>query len=220
MYHALHQRSTVDRLYLPCSEGGKGVLSLKECVNTEKRSQGQYLKMNKDEWLESAWEEGLIKEDEDSKVYRERTSKSKMEEWQSKPMHGHFLRQTNDLSRYDIWQWLQRWELKKETEGMIMAAQDQTLRTTYIQRAINRSNNCPKCKKCYQKDKTINHITSECPALAQKKRHDTVARALHWNLCKKYQISCSKSGMNINHSQWLRMRMQSSSGTMVTQHTG
>ena len=114
-----------------------------------------------------------------------------MEEWQSKPMHGQFLRQTNDLSRDDIWQWLQRWELKKETEGMIMAAQDQALRTTYIQRAINRSNNSPKCKKCYQKDKTINHITSECPALAHKKRHDTVARALHWNLCKKYQISCS-----------------------------
>ena len=117
--------------------------------------------MNKDEWLGSAWEEGLIKEDEDPKVYRERTSKSKMEEWQSKPMHGHFLRQTNDLSRDDTWQWLQRWELKKETEGMIMAAQDQALRTTYIQRAMDRSNNSPKCKKYYQKYKTINHISLE-----------------------------------------------------------
>ena len=31
-------------------------------------------------------------------------------------------------------------------------------------------------------------------ALAQsqyKKRHDTVAKALHWSLCKKYQIDCS-----------------------------
>ena len=103
MYKALHPKSNVDRLYLPYSEGGK------ECVNAEKRSLGQYLKMNKDECLGSAWEEGLIKEDEDSKVYKERTTKSKMEEWQSKPMHGHFLRQTNDLSRDDTWQWLQRW---------------------------------------------------------------------------------------------------------------
>ena len=36
--------------------------------------------MNKDEWLRIAWEEGLIKEDEDPQVYRERTSKSQMED--------------------------------------------------------------------------------------------------------------------------------------------
>ena len=61
MYQALHPRSNVGRLYLPHSEGGKGLLSLEECVNAEKRSLGQYLKMNEDEWLRSAWEEGLIK---------------------------------------------------------------------------------------------------------------------------------------------------------------
>ena len=79
MYQALHPRSNVDRLYLPRSEGGKGLLSLEECVNAEKRSLEHYLKMNEDEWLRSAWEEGLIKEDEDPQVYRERTSKSWME---------------------------------------------------------------------------------------------------------------------------------------------
>ena len=194
MYQALHPRSNVDRLYLPCSEGGKGLLSLEECVNAEKRSLGQYLKMNEDEWLRSAWEEGLIKEDEDPQVYRERTSKSRMEDWQNKPMHGQFLRQTKDLSSNDTWQWLQRGELKKETEGMIMAAQDQALRTRCIQRAIDGTNIYPKCRKCNQKDETINHIASECPALAQnqyKNRHDAVARAVHRNLCKKYQMPCS-----------------------------
>ena len=132
MYQALHPKSNVDRLYLPCSEGGKGLLSLEECVNAEKKSLGQYLKMNEDEWLRSACEEGLIKEDEDPQVYRERTSKSRMDEWQNKPMHGHFLRHIKDLSSNDTWQWLQRGELKKETEGMIMAAQDQALRTRVL----------------------------------------------------------------------------------------
>ena len=83
-----------------------------------------------------------------SKVYRERTSKSRMEGWQYKPMHGQFLRQTRDLSSNDAWQWLQREELKKETEGMIMAAQDQALRTRYIQRAIDLTNISPECRKC------------------------------------------------------------------------
>ena len=58
----------------------KGLLSLEECVIAEKRSLGQYLKTNEDEWLSSAWEEVLIKEDEDLKIYREKTSKSRMEE--------------------------------------------------------------------------------------------------------------------------------------------
>ena len=73
MYETLHSRSNVDRLYSPCSEGGKGLLNLEECVNAEKRSLGQYPKMNEDEWLRSAREEGLIREDGDPKVYRKRT---------------------------------------------------------------------------------------------------------------------------------------------------
>ena len=193
MYQALHPRSDKDRLYLPRSEGGKGLFSLKKCVTAEKKSLGQYLKMNEDEWLKSAWEEGSIK-DEDPKVYREKTSKTRKEEWQSKTMHGQFLRQTKNLFSNDAWQWLQRGELMKETEGVIIAPQDQALRTRYIQRAIDVTNISPKCRKCNQKDETINHITSECPALTQnpyKKRHHTVARAVHWNLCKKYQIPCS-----------------------------
>ena len=100
--------------------------------------------------------EGLIKEDKDPKVYREKTSKSQLEEWQSKPIHGKFLRQTKDLSsNYTM-------ASEKEAEGMIMAAQDQALRTRYIQIAIDRPNISPKCRKYNQKDDTINHFASEC----------------------------------------------------------
>ena len=35
MYQALHPISNVDRLFLPRSEGGKGLLSLEECVNED-----------------------------------------------------------------------------------------------------------------------------------------------------------------------------------------
>ena len=85
-------------------------------------------------------------------------------------MHGKFLRQTKDLSSNDTWQWLQRGEqlLKKETEVMIIAAQDEAPRTRYIQRAIDGTKIFPKYRKCNQKDKTINHIASECPALTQE----------------------------------------------------
>ena len=44
---------------------------------------------------------------------------------------------------------------------------------------------------CGEKDETVNHILCECSALAQKeykKRHDGVARTLHWDLCKKHGL--------------------------------
>ena len=100
-----------------------------------------------------------------------------------------------------------------------MAAQDQALRTRYIQRAIDGTNISLRCRKCNQKDKTINCIASEYPTSAQnqyKKRHDTVARAVHWNLCKKYQIPCSNKWYEHQHSQ----RMQSCSRTIVSGQTG
>ena len=81
-------------------------------------------------------------------VYRERTSKSRMDEWQNMTLHGQFLRQAKDLSSHDTWKWLQRGELKKEKEGMISAVQDQALRARYIQRAIEGTNISPKCRKC------------------------------------------------------------------------
>ena len=133
-------------------------------------------------------------DDEDPETYKERTARYRREEWHRKPMHGQFIRQTSDMFDNDTWQWLQRGKLKKETEGMLMAAQDQALRTRYIQCKIDGVNISPKCRKCNLKDETINHIASECSALAQnqyKKRHDTVAKALHWSLCKKYDLPCN-----------------------------
>ena len=75
-----------------------------------------------------------------------------------------------------------------------MAAQEQALRTRYIQKTIDGVNISPKCRKCNVKEETINHIVSECSALAQnqyKKRHDSVARTIHWSLCRKYKLDSS-----------------------------
>ena len=194
IHRALHPRANVNRLYAPRKEGGKGMISIEDCVNIESRALGQYLKNSEDEWLKSAWQEQMIKVDEEPDEYKDRITKERTENWHKKSMHGQYIRQTKHLASTETWSWLQRGELKKETEGMLMAAQDQALRTRYIQRAIDGQNISAKCRKCNEKDETINHIVSECPALAQnqyKRRHDTVAKALHWSLCNKYQITCN-----------------------------
>ena len=42
-----------------------------------------------------------------------------------------------------------------------------------------------------EKGESIDHVLSECKKLAQKeykRRHDGVARYIHWELCGKYQV--------------------------------
>ena len=51
---ALDLRARVARLYLPREVGGRGMKSVENCINTERRTLGQHLKHNQDEWLTTA----------------------------------------------------------------------------------------------------------------------------------------------------------------------
>ena len=67
-------------------------------------------------------------------------------------MHGQYQRQTREVASEGSWQWLTRGELKKETEGMLMAAQEQALRTRYIQNKVDgQIAISPMCRKCNKK---------------------------------------------------------------------
>ena len=103
--------------------------------------------------------------------------------------YGQFARQSEDQRNDETWTWLKEGKLKRETESLIIAAQDQAIRTNYVKATIDRSQDDPKCRMCKQNNETISHIVSGCPKLAQKeykKRHDNVARAVHWDLSEKY----------------------------------
>ena len=89
------------------------------------------------------------------------------------------------------WEWLRRGELKKETEGLITAAQDQSLRTNVMKARIEKSHVSPMCRMCNAAEETVFHIVSECRVHAQteyKGRHDKLAKVIHWDLCKKYGV--------------------------------
>ena len=111
--------------------------------------------------------------------------------FESKKMHSVFFRNTafrDDRS----WDWLAKGDLKKATEGTILAAQEQAIRVRAVQHLIDKSYPSPTCRLCGQRDETVAHIVSECQTLAQKQykkwRHDVVAKVLHWELCAKYGL--------------------------------
>ena len=91
--------------------------------------------------------------------------------------------------------WIKNGFLKKETEGMLFAAQEQALRTNAIKAKIDKQPVSPKCRFCGKTSETVMHLVSGCSKLAQKqykRRHDNVARRVHWELCKKHGLKCSE----------------------------
>lgn len=81
------------------------------------------------------------------------------------------------------WNWLKRGELKKETEGMTLAAQDQALRIRHITKTIDVEDTPASCRISGEREETISHIVAECEQLAQKEyktwRHNKVAQVTH-----------------------------------------
>ena len=197
---AHHPRSDVDRLYVDRKDGGRGLVSIEECVRREENAMTTYVQTTTDPGVEAARphmiKEGVLKgevidKDED----KNRIQEYRKNNWEKKRMHGQYQQQTDNIKdQSESWQWLTKQDLHRETEGLIIAAQDQSLSTNYIKSKIHGQNISPKCRLCGDKDETIDHIVSGCSKLAQseyKKRHDKVASAVHWSMCKNYNIPCS-----------------------------
>ena len=75
--------------------------------------------------------------------------------------------------------WIRKDYFKKETEGLIFAAQEQALRTNWIRKNIDGQEVSEKCRIYGERDESIIHFIAECKKLAQKghkQRHGNIAR--------------------------------------------
>ena len=100
--------------------------------------------------------------------------KQKLEE---KQLYERFKRLINDISHEKTWTWLRKGNFKRETESLLIAAQNNAIRTNHIKARIEKTQQNSKCRLCGDSDETINHIISECSKLAQKEyktSHDYV----------------------------------------------
>ena len=195
--HALHPQSDVDRLYLSRQQGGRGLQQIHQVVTEEILTLKEYVNNSKEEALKQVAKEELLKGEQTKDEFKKEQAKSRKEKWEGKIMHGQYLRDIRGKIDEDLtWKWLTNGELKKETEGFILAAQDQALRTKAICAKIDKTSTDSKCRLCKEKDETVDHLVSACSKIAQtdyKERHNKVATMLHWNLCKKYDIAAAKN---------------------------
>ena len=81
--------------------------------------------------------------------------------------------------------------LKGETEGLLVTAQDQAINTRNYQKVICGQQVESKCRMCLQYEETVDHIVSGCEVLAKTEyisRHNNVAAHLHWSICRDHDI--------------------------------
>ena len=191
-YGGFHPKSDVDRLYVERRKGGRGLLSVKDVVEEEERQLKKYTERSLEDMMETVRERISFRGDRAEK-------KERYEAWSEKVMHGLIERQTKEVRSEESWMWLQRGTLKRETESLITAAQEQALPESKDRERWDITL-CPMCK---QADETVSHIVSECGKMAQseyKGRHDKVATAVHWGLAKKHGLEHSE--------QWYQQRAE------------
>ena len=126
----LHPRADVQRLYLPRGQGGRGLKSVEDCVRLEEAGLADYVQFSTLRLMVAVAKERLPLKEKTlaQKQLKEKKRLERTEGWKNKPLHGQFLRQADEIRDDATWDWLRKGDLKKETEGMITAAQDQSLK--------------------------------------------------------------------------------------------
>ena len=113
---------------------------------------------------------------------------TRKQKWEEKQVYGHIKRLISNISHDKTWTWLEKVNFKRGTEPLLIAEQNNAIRTNHTKARIDKTQQNSKFKLCGDRDETINHIISECGKLAQKDyktKHDWVGKVIHGELCKK-----------------------------------
>ena len=127
MYGGLHPKSNVDRLYVNRKEGGRGLISVEQCIREEENSLGSYTANSEENLIRGvlATETTNTRETITSVEFKKQKGKELKEKWSEKQMHGQFIRETMEkVDKEKTWQWLSRGDLKVGTEALLCAAQE------------------------------------------------------------------------------------------------
>lgn len=193
-----HPKSAIERITLPRCKGGRGMIDISNLKNQQLLSLRTYF-FKKQEisnlhkaivLADKKYSPLNLSNAEEAIILR--SDEQKLADWNAKPLHGKF---PNNLIQPDVDiqasnQWLSQGGLFAETEGFIIAIQDQVIQTRNYQKYIMKTGiQSDVCRKCMTAQENIQHIISGCTILVQvdyKNRHDNVAKILYLELIKKH----------------------------------
>lgn len=203
-HNHLHPKSAIERLTIRRETGGRGLIhiqhlwqkqiqSLRTFFHTKSQSSiihkvithndRNYTPLNL-----SDPQNTLINPNTDHQTHQ-------LENWKKKTLHGrhpHDLEQ-NHVDRIASNKWLKIGNLFPETEGFMIAIQDQIINTKNYRKYIIKDPSLTddKCRKCHNQPETIQHITGACVTLTQTDythRHNQLVNIIHQNLALKHNL--------------------------------
>ena len=89
IYGALHPKSDVDRLYIPRKEGGRGLISIKDCVELAIRGLEVYVHGCEERLIQAARGDKIDRLEAASVLKRSKKEK-RLEDWEEKVLHGQY----------------------------------------------------------------------------------------------------------------------------------
>ncbi|XP_045774312.1 uncharacterized protein LOC123873502 [Maniola jurtina] len=218
MKKAHMQKADVERLYLPVTEGGRGLINVEFMYKSQIVKYKQYLNEESDYLIKAIVQHdthrdkySIMKEAQEierelhlqqknihtNKEIKDAIIKRHNEAWRSKQLHGQFPKKVLDqanLYKELSFKWMKRQQISPSIEASIFAIQDQAVMTRQHQRDILKEPVDGKCRLCATKDETTQHIISGCEKLAGTyyvKRHNNLVQYVYWCLAKKHNFEVS-----------------------------
>ena len=91
IYGVLHPKSDVDRLYIPRKEGGRGLITIEDCVELPIRGLEVYVHGSEKRLIQAARGDKIHGLEAASVLKRSKKEKT-LADWEEKVLHGQYLR--------------------------------------------------------------------------------------------------------------------------------
>jgi hypothetical protein len=183
-----HPRSSMQRLYIPRGEGGRGLLSLETMCSKQCEHLREYFVAHRPEFVEAVRSKGIkfgsLSLHLETADFPRPSLEDRREIWRGKELHGRFAKSLSSQNIDKKWstEWLRTSGLFAESEGFVLGIQDQVINTRAYQRHVMRQNVSDRCRLCKTQNESIQHISGGCSVLAPKEyleRHNNVAKVVH-----------------------------------------
>lgn len=198
-----HPKSAIERVCLSRKEGGRGLIDITQLHNKQVNAMKVFFYSKKEKsqlhkaviQIDKKYTPLNLSEEHVEIVDTKKITEEKHSKWKGKELHG---RHKHDLDQAHIDseasnKWLELAGLFPETEGFIIAIQDQVITTKNYRKYILKDSTMANdlCRKCLSKPETIQHITGACIKLTQNDythRHNQVSNIIHQKLVLKYKL--------------------------------
>ena len=131
MLKSLHPRDDVNRLYVSRIEGGRGLTSIENSIESS---------IQRLEYIEKRGRRLITatrNNTNDTRISRKTITRT--QKWEEKQLYGRFKRLTSDISHEKTWTWLRKGNLKRGIKSHLIAAQNNAIMTNHIKARIDKT---------------------------------------------------------------------------------